>query len=72
MSTRHPASCVEAQPARAGRPGGQGCGLLCLAHVHVPGGVHHRRSLHGIHRGHHIAGEDGTLKVAGGLVNQKF
>lgn len=61
MSHGHPASRVGAQPAGAGRPGGQGRGLLCLTHVHVPGGLHHRGPLHGVHRGHHFAGEDGTL-----------
>uniref|UniRef100_A0A452S227 Solute carrier family 8 member A2 n=1 Tax=Ursus americanus TaxID=9643 RepID=A0A452S227_URSAM len=32
------------------------CGLLRGHGLHVPGRVHHRRPLHGIHRGHHVKG----------------
>ena len=57
MQARHPAARLEARRAWARLPGGQSCGLLCVAYVHVPGSVDHRRSLHGIYRGHHITGE---------------
>ncbi|KAG5837335.1 hypothetical protein ANANG_G00238190 [Anguilla anguilla] len=61
-----PASCSPSgsPAARAGGPGGPRRGLLRLSHVHVPGRVHHRRPLHGLHRGHHLPGEGGDYHPA--------
>lgn len=57
MLPRNPAARLEARKSWAGVPGGPSRGLLPVTDVHVPGGVHHRRSLHGIHRGHHLTGK---------------
>ena len=56
VQTWYPAASVDARETSSGGAGREGSHLLCLSYVHVPGCVHHRRSLHGIHRSHHLSG----------------